>query len=65
MYQKLLDELRAVQARYGEQRQPSCTDDRIALLRRRVREEGTALLTISRSSRSTRFSRLIDRLGRP
>jgi hypothetical protein len=39
MYQQLLDVLNAAQARYGEQRQPPCTDDRLEQLRRRVREE--------------------------
>jgi hypothetical protein len=39
MYQQLLDELEAVQARYGEQPQPPCPDDRLEQLRQRVREE--------------------------
>ena len=39
MYEQLLDELEATQARYGEQRQPPCTDHRVEHLRQRVREE--------------------------
>ncbi len=42
MYQRLLAEVRAAQTRYGEQSQPPCTDDRLAQLRRRVREELSA-----------------------
>ena len=38
MYQQLLAQLEAEKARYGEQRQPPCTDDRLERLRRRVRE---------------------------
>jgi hypothetical protein len=36
MLQQLLREFEAVQARYGEQRQPPCTDDRLEQLRRRM-----------------------------
>jgi hypothetical protein len=44
MYQHLLAELRAVQARHGEQHQPPCTEEGLARLRRRAREEvGTTL----------------------
>jgi len=44
MYQQLLARLRAAQATYGEQSQPPCTDERLAHLRRRVRDElGTDL----------------------
>jgi hypothetical protein len=39
MCQQLLDELQAAQARYGEQRQPPCTDELLEQLRRRVHEE--------------------------
>lgn len=39
MYQQLLAEVRAEQARYGGHRQPPCTEERLARLRRRVREE--------------------------
>src|SRR5262249_40413215 len=39
MYQRLLAEIRAAQARYGEQLQPPCTDERLARLRRQAREE--------------------------
>jgi hypothetical protein len=39
MDQRLLDELAAARARYGEQRQPPCTDDQLVRLRQRVREE--------------------------
>ena len=44
MYQRLLEELEAERARYGGQRQPACSDDRLERLRRRVRDElGTEL----------------------
>ncbi len=39
MYQRLLAEIRAAQTRYGEQVQPPCTDERLARLRRRARDE--------------------------
>src|SRR5215212_4390572 len=39
MYRQLLAEVGAVKARYGERSQPPCTDERLAQLRRRVREE--------------------------
>jgi hypothetical protein len=39
MDQQLLDELRAAQAKYGEQRQPACTEARLERLRQRVRDE--------------------------
>jgi hypothetical protein len=39
MYQRLLDELEAARVRYGEPRQPPCTDDRLEQLRQRMREE--------------------------
>src|SRR5688572_29761582 len=39
MYRQLLAEVRTEQARYGGHRQPPCTEERLALLRRRVREE--------------------------
>ena len=39
MYRQLLDELQGEQTRYGGHRQPPCTEERLALLRRRVREE--------------------------
>ena len=39
MYQQILAEVAAVQARYGEQRQPPCPDERLADLRRRAHDE--------------------------
>lgn len=39
MYQQLLDEVRAEQARYGGHIQPPCTEERLAQLRLRVRDE--------------------------
>ena len=39
MLQHLLAELEAEQARFGERRQPACTDDQVEQLRRRVREQ--------------------------
>jgi len=39
MYQQLLTRLRLAQATYGEQSQPPCPDERLARLRRRVRDE--------------------------
>lgn len=39
MYEQLLTEVGAEQAKYGEQSQPPCADERLERLRRRVREE--------------------------
>lgn len=39
MDQRLLDELEAARAGYGEQRQTPCTDDQLEQLRQRVREQ--------------------------
>jgi hypothetical protein len=39
MYQQLLDEVRAEQARYGGHVQLPCPEERLAVLRRRVRED--------------------------
>lgn len=39
MYEQLLTEVGAEQARYGERSQPPCTEERLERLRRRVREE--------------------------
>ena len=39
MYQQILAEVAAAQARYGEQRQPPCPDERLADLRRRAHDE--------------------------
>lgn len=44
MYQRLLAEVEAAQARYGEQPQLACPPDRLARLRRRVRQELGATL---------------------
>jgi hypothetical protein len=39
MYEQLLTQVGAKQAKYGEQSQPPCTEERLGRLRRRVREE--------------------------